>query len=221
MLTKTGLMFSNMSNTYDNYMEYSLLISRLRRQLLETYRKDELTVMVGKIWILDKNQETVRIKESIQAQFCRLFNSHKVSYNNNIFYVTFMAFDDMSVEAAQQQLSKEMSKAIRKIATDIEPEQIVCCVLSTKRALTSGQYEDFFNQMNFIELTPDDYCGYAESPISEEEEVKPQQETLDLTPKEDDKIMKRVKLYKQLVAVLILIAGVLILLSILTLTVLR
>lgn len=33
--------------------------------------------------------------------------------------------------------------------------------------------------------------------------------------------MKRVKLYKQLVAVLILIAGVLILLSILTLTVLR
>jgi len=221
MLTKTGLMFSNMSNTYDNYMEYSLLISRLRRQLLETYRKDQLTVMVGKIWILDKNQETVRIKESIQAQLCRLFNSHKVSYNNNIFYVTFMAFDDMSVEAAQQQLSKEMSKAIRKIATDIEPEQIVCCVLSTKRALTSGQYEDFFNQMSFIELTPDDYCGYAESPISEEEEVKPQQETLDLTPKEDDKIMKRVKLYKQLVAVLILIAGVLILLSILTLTVLR
>ena len=51
--------------------------------------------------------------------------------------------------------------------------------------------------------------------------MKPQQETLDLTPKEDDKIMKRVKLYKQLVAVLILIAGVLILLSILTLTVLR
>lgn len=189
--------------------------------MLETYRKDQLTVMVGKIWILDKNQETVRIKESIQAQLCRLFNSHKVSYNNNIFYVTFMAFDDMSVEAAQQQLSQEMSKAIRKIASDIEPEQIVCCVLSTKRALTSGQYEDFFNQMSFIELTPDDYCGYAESPISEEEEVKPQQETLDLTPKEDDKIMKRVKLYKQLVAVLILIAGVLILLSILTLTVLR
>ena len=113
-----------------------------------------------------------------------------------------------------------MSKAIRQIATDIEPEQIACCVLSTKKALTSGQYEDFFNQMNFIELTPDDYCGYAESPIEEEEEVKPQ-EILDLTPKEDDKIMKRVKLYKQLVAVLILIAGVLILLAILTLTVLR
>ena len=74
--------------------------------------------------------------------------------------------------------------------------------------------------MNFIELTPDDYCGYTESPIEEEEVVKPQ-EILDLTPKEDDKIMKRVKLYKQLVAVLILIAGVLILLAILTLTVLR
>ena len=74
--------------------------------------------------------------------------------------------------------------------------------------------------MNFIELTPDDYCGYSESPVSEEEEIKPQK-TLDLTPKDDDKIMKRVKLYKQLVAILVLIAGVLILLAILTLTLLR
>ena len=220
MLTKTGLMFSNMSNTYDNYMEYSLLIGRLRRQLLETYRKDELTAIVGKLWILDKNQETVRIKESIQAQFCRLFNSHKVSYNNNIFYVTFMAFEDVGTENAQSQLSQEMSRAIRKVSTQIEPDQIVCCVLDTKRAITSGQYEEFFDRMNFIELTPDDYCGYSESPVSEEEEIKPQ-ETLDLTPKDDDKIMKRVKLYKQLVAILVLIAGVLILLAILTLTLLR
>ena len=220
MLTKTGLMFSNMSNTYDNYMEYSLLIGRLRRQLLETYRKDELTAIVGKLWILDKNQETVRIKESIQAQFCRLFNSHKVSYNNNIFYVTYMAFEDVGVENAQSQLSLEMSRAIRKVSTQIEPDQIICCVLDTKRAMTSGQYEEFFDRMNFIELTPDDYCGYSESPVSEEEESKPQ-ETLDLTPKDDDKIMKRVKLYKQLVAILVLIAGVLILLAILTLTLLR
>ena len=220
MLTKTGLMFSNMSNTYDNYMEYSLLIGRLRRQLLETYRKDELTAIVGKLWILDKNQETVRIKESIQAQFCRLFNSHKVSYNNNIFYVTFMAFEDVGTENAQSQLSQEMSRAIRKVSTQIEPDQIICCVLDTKRAITSGQYEEFFDRMNFIELTPDDYCGYSESPVSEEEEIKPQ-ETLDLTPKDDDKIMKRVKLYKQLVAILVLIAGVLILLAILTLTLLR
>ena len=219
MLTKTGLMFSNMSNTYDNYMEYSLLIGRLRRQLLETYRKDELTAIVGKLWILDKNQETVRIKESIQAQFCRLFNSHKVS-NNNIFYVTYMAFEDVGVENAQSQLSLEMSRAIRKVSTQIEPDQIICCVLDTKRAMTSGQYEEFFDRMNFIELTPDDYCGYSESPVSEEEEIKPQ-ETLDLTPKDDDKIMKRVKLYKQLVAILVLIAGVLILLAILTLTLLR
>ena len=62
--------------------------------------------------------------------------------------------------------------------------------------------------------------SYSESPVSEEEEIQPQ-ETLDLTPKDDDKIMKRVKLYKQLVAILVLIAGVLILLAILTLTLLR
>ena len=223
MLTKTGLMFSNMSNTYDNYMEYSLLIGRLRRQLLETYRKDELTAIVGKLWILDKNQETVRIKESIQAQFCRLFNSHKVSYNNNIFYVTYTAFDEKSENEAQQHLSREMSKAIRKVSNMIEPNEIICCVLNTKHKGMSGQYDDFFDKMNFIELTPDDYCGYSENPMTDEETVKQQEERLDIAPEEDetDKALKRVKLYKDLVGILVAIAGILVLIVILALTILR
>ena len=29
---------------------------------METYRKDELSVMVGKIWIIDENKDTVKIK---------------------------------------------------------------------------------------------------------------------------------------------------------------
>ena len=56
-----------------------------------------------------------------------------------------------------------------------------------------------------------------------EEENKTAETPLEIKPKEDesDKIMKRVKLYKQLVAVLITIAGILILLAILALTILR
>ncbi len=141
-------MFSNMSNTTITIWNTSLLISRLRRQLLETYRKDELTVMVGKIWILDKNQETVKIKEVIQAQFCRLFNSHKVSYNNNIFYVTYHGYsNDVSVEDAQQQLSQEMSKAIRKVANpDRTGRDNLLRARYEDEAMTSGQYEEFFDQ---------------------------------------------------------------------------
>ena len=48
-MTQSGMLFSNMTNTYDNYMEYSLLQNRLRRQLLETYREEQVSVIVGKI----------------------------------------------------------------------------------------------------------------------------------------------------------------------------
>lgn len=39
-LTSGNIMFNNMVNIYDNFMEYYLLMNRLRRQLMETYRKD-------------------------------------------------------------------------------------------------------------------------------------------------------------------------------------
>jgi len=222
-LTQSGLLFSSMTNTYDNFMEYSLLVNRLRRQLMQSYKEDKATVIVGKIWILNNNQETIKIQEAMQAKFCRIFNSCKVSYNNNIFYISFMAFEEMREEEAQQHLSKEMSKAIRKVSNMIEPDQIICCVLNTKKKGTSGQYEEFFDRMNFIELTPDDYCGYSDTPIIDEEKVKPQEEALNIAPEEDetDKALRRVKLYKELVGVLIIIAGILILIAILTLTLLR
>ena len=217
------MLFSNMTNTYDNYMEYSLLQNRLRRQLLETYRDDQISVIVGKIWILNPKQETIKIKDAIQAKFCRLFNSHKVSYNNNIFYVTYTAFDEKSEMEAQQHLSREMSKAIRKVSNMIEPDEIICCVLNTKHKGMSGQYDDFFDKMNFIELTPDDYCTYSENPITDDETVKQQKERLDIAPEEDetDKALKKVKLYKDLVGILIAIAGILVLIVILALTILR
>ena len=159
----------------------------------------------------------------MQAKFCRLFNSHKVSYYNNIFYVTYTAFDEKSENEAQQHLSKEMSKAIRKVNNMIEPDEIICCVLNTKHTGMSGQYDDFFDKMNFIELTPDDYCGYSDHPMTDDETVKKQEERLDIAPEEDetDKVLRRVKLYRELVGILIAIAGILVLIVILALTVLR
>ena len=222
-LTQDSLIFNNMTNLYDNFMDYQLLVNRLRRLLIETFRKEQVSVLVGKIWILNAEQDTVKIKDSLQASFCRLFSNHKVSYNNNIFYITYSVFSDITVEDAQHELSKQMSKAIRKVADKIEPDELICCVLDTKTKEVTGNYEEFFNKMNYVELTPDDYCGYSEAKMTEEEENKTAETPLEIKPKEDenDKIMKRVKLYKQLVAVLITIAGILILLAVLALTILR
>lgn len=225
-LTSGNIMFNNMVNIYDNFMEYYLLMNRLRRQLMETYRKDELSVMVGKIWIIDENKDSVKIKESIQGKLCRIFSNHKVSYNNNIFYVSSTLYEqEETVEEAQQKLSKEMSTAIRKVANSIEPDEIICSMLETKAKTIASNYDEFFNKLQYVDMTPDDYCRYSEEPLmkEEEKEVKPQEELLDTEPKEDenDKIQKRIVLYKKLVAILVTIAGILIIMALLALTVLR
>ena len=77
--------------------------------------------------------------------------------------------------------------------------------------------------MNYVELTPDDYCTYSPEKLTQDEEEQTAETPLILDQPEDenDAILRRVKIYKQLVAVLITIAGVLILLAILALTILR
>lgn len=225
-LTSGNIMFNNMVNIYDNFMEYYLLMNRLRRQLMETYRKDELSVMVGKIWIIDENKDSVKIKESIQGKLCGIFSNHKVSYNNNIFYVSSTIYEqEETVEEAQQKLSKEMSIAIRKVANSIEPDEIICSMLETKTKTIASNYDEFFNKLQYVDMTPDDYCRYSEEPLMKEEEklVQPQEELLDTEPKKDenDKIQKRIVLYKKLVDILVTIAGILIIMALLALTVLR
>ena len=87
----------------------------------------------------------------------------------------------------------------------------------------ADNYDEFFNQMNYVELTPDDYCTYSPEELTQDEEEQTSETPLILDQPEDenDAILRRVKIYKQLVAVLITIAGVLILVAILALTILR
>lgn len=118
-----------------------------------------------------------------------------------------------------------MSVAIRKLANSIEPDEIICSMLETKTKTIANNYDEFFNKLQYVDMTPDDYCRYSEEPLmkEEEKEVKPQEELLDTEPKEDenDKIQKRIVLYKKLVAILVTIAGILIIIALLALTVLR
>lgn len=39
------------------------------------------------------------------------------------------------------------------MADKIEPDELICCVLDTKTKEVTGNYEEFFNKMNYVELT--------------------------------------------------------------------
>ena len=224
-LTHGGVLFSNMVNLYDNFIEYPMLVNRLRRLLLETYRKEQLSVLVGKIWILNGKKETIKIKDEFQGIFCRTFNNHKVSYNNNIFYVAYTAFENVELEYLQYEFQQELSKAIRKLADKIEPDEIICCICDTRTKQLGGHYDDFFDQLNFVNTTPDDYVTYSPQPIEEEKEVRPNAPNATLLDpevgNENDMLLRRVKIYKKLVSILIIVAAILAMVAVFTLIYLK
>ncbi len=206
--------YANLVNLYDNFLEYPMFVNRMRRLLLDTFRNEQMSVLVGKIWILNDNKETVKIKDEFLGIFCRTFNNHKVSYSNNIFYVAYSAFDKTDLEAALPQFQHELSKAIRKIADKINPGEVVCEICDTKSRQEDGEYEEFFSQLNFVNITPDDYVAYSPEPIFDESEetVEANKATARLDVEledENDRLVKRVKIYKQIVSIMVIIAALL------------
>ena len=211
-LSNGGTVFSNLVNMYDNFSEYPMFVNRLRRLLLDTYRDEHVSILVGKIWILNENKETVKMKDKLLGTLCNAFSNHKVSYNNNIFYVTHSSFDNDDFDQALRRFQKEQSRAIRKIADMIQPEQVVCCICDTKTKQFEGHYDDFFSQLNFVDITPDDYVAYTPVKVEGEnladEEEKPVQLDMELED-ENDRLIRRVKLYKTIVSIMVFIAAIL------------
>ena len=208
-LTEGSVVFSNFVNYYDNFMEYAILVNRMRRQLLENHFSNEYTVLIGKIWILDKEHKTTKIKDSIQSELCKVFFNHKVSYNNNIFYVASSIFqEDVDDEVIIARFRNDLSKGIRKIANKIEPEEMVCYTFDSQKKTHEDNYEEFFEKLNFVAAVPDDYCVYSAEPVKEI--VEP-----DLTPfkREDAQVDKdevRTAFYKKVVSILVFTAGILV-----------
>lgn len=212
-LTQGSVVFSNFVNYYDNYMEFPIILNRIRRQLLENHFSTEYTVLVGKIWILDKERKTIKIKDSLQADFCKEFFNHKVSYNNNIFYVTSSIFqEEVDDEVIITRFRNDLSKGIRKIADKLEPGEKVCYTFMSQKKTHMDNYEEFFENLNYVTAVPDDFCNYSEVPVNKVE-------TPDLTEfkKEDaepvDKDEKRTALYKRIVSILVFTTGLLVILA--------
>ena len=207
-LTEGSVVFSNFVNYYDNYMEYPILLNRIRRQLLENHFTSEYTVLVGKVWVLNKEKKTIKIKDSIQSDLCKAFFSYKVAYSNNIFYVAGSIFEeDVDDEAVLARFRHDMSVGIRKIANKIEPDEMVCYTFMSQKKTHEDNYEEFFDNMAYVAAVPDDYCAYSAEPVKELEQPDlSQYEKVDLRVDKDE---QRTAFYKKLVSILVFTAGLL------------
>ena len=208
-LTEGSILFSNFTNYYDNFMEYASMVRRIRRQLVGNNINKEYTVLIGKVWILDKERKTTKIKDSIQADLCKVFFTHKVSYDNNIFYVAGSIFQEgADKQVVTAQFRQDLSAGIRKIANKIDPEETICYTFMSQSKTGGDNYEAFFEDLAYVAAVPDDYCDYSSEPV--EEVVVPDMTKFQQHEEAIDKDESRTILYKKIVALLVFIAGLLV-----------
>ena len=163
-LTEGGVNFSQFVNVYDNYMEYANFINRIKRQITEIYVNEPLCLMIGKLWILDKHHETIRIPDSIQGHFCRQMPNRKVTYNNNIFYAGNLVVGEDAPEEELEEFRNELSRVIRRVCYDLEKGQQLCFMVDTINSGEMTTLEEFLHILEFIAADPDDSCSYAVTP---------------------------------------------------------
>lgn len=208
-LTKGSVVFSNFVNYYDNYMEYPIFENRIRRQLQENHFSNKYKVFIGKVWVLDETKKTTKIKDSIQSELCKVFFNHKVSYNNNIFYVSTSVFnEDYDNDAMMARFRQELSKGIRKIADKIDKEQLVCYTCMEKEKTEEDNFEEFFDDLKLVTGVPDDFTGYSEEYKSADED-KPDMTIFKNAHQKEDADERKTKIYNRIVYSLVMITSIL------------
>ena len=206
-LTQGSVIFSNFVNYYDNYLEYPIFENRMRRQLQENHFAEKYKVLVAKIWILDKEKKTTKIKDSIQSDFCKIFFNHKVSYSNNIFYAATSLFnDEYDDEETEARFRNDISIGIRKVANEIGKDELVCYTCMERTKTNEDNYEDFFDELKLVAAVPDDFTPYSDLPVEKIE--KPNMDVFNKVDLRVDKDEMRTRMYNRIIYLLVLVAGI-------------
>lgn len=202
--------FAIYTDFYDNYLDFSRFVSRVKLLLAERDSSDLIEDMtVGKIWIYNENDITEPFTGEIIAEFCKSFKNHKVSIANNIVYVNDTIMEAMS-EYAIDSFRIEISEAIHRAVKYLRSGQRLCysVALLDNDIQTVNQY---LQKLSFTEANPDESYSYDEwykmqSSYTSEfvtEEEKPEKKqhkviTIDETPTEFtlDKQFENSKLFK-------------------------
>ena len=153
--------FTIYTEFYDNYIEYNRFVNRIRllaEQKFSGNIKGDL--LVGKIWILNEQDETLPIRPESVEQVCMYFPNNKVSAANNITYIGNIVRDysgDTEEEIINFQVL--LSETIRAIQPTLNPGEKICYTYM-KLMGNQSTIEDFLKEMNYISVTPDDSVAY-------------------------------------------------------------
>lgn len=158
-LSSPNIGFAVYTDFYDNYLDYSRFISRVRLLIAERESSELLEDMtVGKIWIYNENDITVPFAGDLVADFCRSFSNHKVSVANNIIYVSDSVLKDQALFAIDS-FRVEISEAIHRAVRFLHPGQRLCysVALLDDDIQTVNQY---IQKLMFVEANPDESYSY-------------------------------------------------------------
>ena len=161
--------FTIYTEFYDNYIEYNRFVNRIRllaEQKFSGNIKGDL--LVGKVWILNQDGETMPIRSESIEQVCTYFPNNKVSAANNMIYVGSVIRNykgDTEEDIINFQVL--LAEAIRAIQPSLNPGEKVCY---TYQKLQGNQstIDDFLKEMNYVSVNPDDCVDYDPAAVKQE-----------------------------------------------------
>ena len=174
--------FTIYTEFYDNYIEYNRFVSRIRLLAEQKFSGNiDGDLLVGKIWILNEEGETMAIRPEEIELVCLYFPNNKVSAANNITYVGSVIRDIKGGDTEEEIINFQvmMSETLRAAMSILKPGETICY---SYMKLQGNQFtvNDFIKEMDYISPTPDDSvsCGKeaptakAEAPASVEDEIE-------------------------------------------------
>ena len=174
--------FTIYTEFYDNYIEYNRFVSRIRLLAEQKFSGNiEGDLLVGKIWILNEEGETMPIRPEEIELVCLYFPNNKVSAANNITYVGSVIRDIKGGDTEEEIINFQvmMSETLRAAVSILKPGETICYSYMKLQG-NQSTVNDFIKEMDYISPTPDDSVSCdkeasntkAEAPASVEDEIE-------------------------------------------------
>ncbi len=153
--------FTIYTEFYDNYIEYNRFVNRIRllaeQKFTGNFKGD---LLVGKIWILNEEGETMPIRSEGIELTCLYFPTNKVSAANNITYIGSVIRNYTGdTEEGIINFQIMLAETIRAAVPILNPGEKICCTYMKLHG-NQSTIDDFIKEMDFVSPTPDDSVAY-------------------------------------------------------------
>lgn len=156
-LISPNIGFTIYTEFYDNYQEYHRFVNRIRLLAEQKFNGNiNGDVLVGKIWILNEQGETMPVRPELIALTCQYFPNNKVSAANNITYAGAVVRNYTGdTEEGIINFQVMLSETIRAALSSLNAGERICYTYMKLQG-NNATIEDFVKEMGFISDTPDD-----------------------------------------------------------------